>query len=339
MSHSGSSSLIASSASVLHCGESSACTGICLGSFVPPYCSSVSSFLFALLYLLLSLPLPLPSLLFQLLIFLFPLSPLLAFLCHLWLLLFFVFGRLVSLFSSSACSYWFPYDSCSCSGSFRGYAATGSFFGFFCCFFVLCRFPFVVCFWHFTFSSSLYCCCSCILSSNSGVFFLFSFCLGSCSHFRLLVFVNGPFVFSSFAFFPFDSCSFSSSSWFLAGRLCASSSYSFDFFSPPVSSRPSFALPAPSSGILVDPGAHFSGGAPPSASCGSGLGFAGASCASVPDNAFLYHGFDDSSVKGDFSKAFHFFFFFFFFYEWEHRTGTMCPFSSLHPSRNGKERE
>ena len=30
--------------------------------------------------------------------------------------------------------------------------------------------------------------------------------------------------------------------------------------------------------------------------------------------------------------------FYFFFYEWEHRTGTMCPFSSLHPSRNGKER-
>ena len=29
--------------------------------------------------------------------------------------------------------------------------------------------------------------------------------------------------------------------------------------------------------------------------------------------------------------------FFFFFYEWEHRTGTMCPFSSLYPSRNGKE--
>ena len=22
---------------------------------------------------------------------------------------------------------------------------------------------------------------------------------------------------------------------------------------------------------------------------------------------------------------------FFFFYEWEHRMGTMCPFSSLHP--------
>ena len=31
------------------------------------------------------------------------------------------------------------------------------------------------------------------------------------------------------------------------------------------------------------------------------------------------------------------FFFFFFFYEWEHRTGTMCPFSSLHPLRKGKE--
>ena len=26
-----------------------------------------------------------------------------------------------------------------------------------------------------------------------------------------------------------------------------------------------------------------------------------------------------------------------FFYEWEHRTGTMCPFSSLHPLRKGKE--
>ena len=30
-------------------------------------------------------------------------------------------------------------------------------------------------------------------------------------------------------------------------------------------------------------------------------------------------------------------FFFFFFYEWEHRTGTMCPFSSLHPLKKGKE--
>ena len=30
-------------------------------------------------------------------------------------------------------------------------------------------------------------------------------------------------------------------------------------------------------------------------------------------------------------------FFFFFFYEWEYRTGTMCPFSSLHPLRKGKE--
>ena len=28
---------------------------------------------------------------------------------------------------------------------------------------------------------------------------------------------------------------------------------------------------------------------------------------------------------------------FFFFYEWEHRTGTMCPFSSLHPLKKGKE--
>ena len=30
-------------------------------------------------------------------------------------------------------------------------------------------------------------------------------------------------------------------------------------------------------------------------------------------------------------------FFFFFFYEWEYRTGTMCPFSSLHPLKKGKE--
>ena len=29
--------------------------------------------------------------------------------------------------------------------------------------------------------------------------------------------------------------------------------------------------------------------------------------------------------------------YFFFFYEWEHRTGTMCPFSSLHPLKKGKE--
>ena len=34
-----------------------------------------------------------------------------------------------------------------------------------------------------------------------------------------------------------------------------------------------------------------------------------------------------------------FFFFFFFPDEWEHRMGTMCPFSSLHPSRIGKERQ
>ena len=31
------------------------------------------------------------------------------------------------------------------------------------------------------------------------------------------------------------------------------------------------------------------------------------------------------------------FIYFFFFYDWEHRTGTMCPFSSLHPLRKGKE--
>ena len=31
--------------------------------------------------------------------------------------------------------------------------------------------------------------------------------------------------------------------------------------------------------------------------------------------------------------------FFFVFYEWEHRTGTMCPFSSLDPLGKGKERQ
>ena len=32
-------------------------------------------------------------------------------------------------------------------------------------------------------------------------------------------------------------------------------------------------------------------------------------------------------------------FFLFFFYDWEHRMGTMCPFSSLHPLRKGKEKQ
>ena len=57
----------------------------------------------------------------------------------------------------------------------------------------------------------------------------------------------------------------------------------------------------------MDPGSHASGGAPPSASCGSGLVFTGASDART---RFLYHSLDDSSVKGeyaigkaDFSKA------------------------------------
>ena len=34
-----------------------------------------------------------------------------------------------------------------------------------------------------------------------------------------------------------------------------------------------------------------------------------------------------------------FFFSFLFIYEWEHRTYTLCPLSSLHPLRNGKERQ
>ena len=45
--------------------------------------------------------------------------------------------------------------------------------------------------------------------------------------------------------------------------------------------------------------------------------------------------------KGDFLASINlkdaYFFFFFFFYEWEHRTGKMCPFSSLHPLKKGKE--
>ena len=43
---------------------------------------------------------------------------------------------------------------------------------------------------------------------------------------------------------------------------------------------------------------------------------------------------NDSDLNGDTSEEE---VFFFFFYEWEHRTGTMCPFSSLYPSRNRKE--
>ena len=41
-----------------------------------------------------------------------------------------------------------------------------------------------------------------------------------------------------------------------------------------------------------------------------------------------------------FEPALFFFFFFFYYlfiYEWEHRTGKMCPFSSLHPLKKGKE--
>ena len=71
-------------------------------------------------------------------------------------------------------------------------------------------------------------------------------------------------------------------------------------------------FPTSSSGALVDPGTHASGGAPPSASRGSGFGFPGALGTSDPDDASLHHGLDDSSVKGesalgkaDFSKAFH----------------------------------
>ena len=39
------------------------------------------------------------------------------------------------------------------------------------------------------------------------------------------------------------------------------------------------------------------------------------------------------------SLAFYLFIYFLFFNEWEHRTVTMCPFSTLHPSRKRKERQ
>ena len=48
--------------------------------------------------------------------------------------------------------------------------------------------------------------------------------------------------------------------------------------------------------------------------------------------------FKNTAVTGEVASADEDkFFFSFFYYEWEHRTGTMCPFSSLHPLRKGKE--
>ena len=62
----------------------------------------------------------------------------------------------------------------------------------------------------------------------------------------------------------------------------------------------------------MNPGTGASCSAPPSASVGSGPSVAGAAGSSDPDGAFLYHDFDDSSVKGQstlgkaaFSQAFH----------------------------------
>ena len=62
----------------------------------------------------------------------------------------------------------------------------------------------------------------------------------------------------------------------------------------------------------VDRGAGASCSAPPSASVGSGLVLAGAAGSSDPDGVFLYHDFDDSSEKGEsalgkaaFSRVFH----------------------------------
>ena len=85
--------------------------------------------------------------------------------------------------------------------------------------------------------------------------------------------------------------------------------------SPFVSSgAPGF--PPSASGFSAGLNASVPGDAPPSASRGSILDFAGASGASdSPDDAFLYYGFDESLVKwekevpalgkADFSKAFH----------------------------------
>ena len=59
------------------------------------------------------------------------------------------------------------------------------------------------------------------------------------------------------------------------------------------------ALPAPPSSLLFSLSSSASGGASPSASRGSGLDFSCASGASdSPDDVFLYHGFDDSSIRG-----------------------------------------
>ena len=117
-----------------------------------------------------------------------------------------------------------------------------------------------------------------------------------------------------------SACPFSGSSCGFVGSCCSSSSSCFWLpFGSPYSSFLSPGapgLPALSSGVSMGLSTSASGGAPPSTSCGSGFDFAGASGASdSPNDAFLYHGFDDFLEKGekelptlgkvDFSKAFH----------------------------------
>ena len=71
---------------------------------------------------------------------------------------------------------------------------------------------------------------------------------------------------------------------------------------PPLSSfdfSGSASFPASTSYILVVPGAGVSYGVPPSASGASAPVLAGPAGSSDPDSAFVYHNFDDSSVKGE----------------------------------------
>ena len=177
-----------------------------------------------------------------------------------------------------------------------------------------CVFSFAVwpcCF--ISFSSFLCACPCCVFPSCSCCLFFFLYLwlcfFGGYGHF--LVLADGRLLLGSSSLFPEGAYRFSGSSCGFVGFPLAPPA--------PLSSLVSFGalgLLSSSSGVSVGLSASASGDAPLSASCGSGLDFAGASGASdSPDDTFLYHGFDDSLVKGEeavsalgkaeVSKAFH----------------------------------
>ena len=301
MASSGASPLVASSASALHQRGSLDFTGLGLGSSLPPSSPSFSGLSVGSPSTLSVAP-PSSSLPSVSAPPGFPssssfISPLPSVISSASFSVCFIFCPIVCFFASFACASWFSYGSSfSSSGSSFEFVPPRSFPGSFCCsFLVLCLFSFVVCSRHFTFDPFLCYCCA-FSSPSCACFFLFSFCLGFfCEHDRLLAFPTIP------------SCSAPSHSLvppvFLLGPSVPASSHLPSAPGHPYSSSAPLSsfvssgvsgFPASSSGVSVVLGAHASGSVLPSTSHGSGLGFAGASSASdSPNDALLYHSFDD----------------------------------------------